>query len=664
MYTKNKIGLSLITSLVIVNTLQAKEIKNLNTLTVTANKIEENIQEVPLSISAFDEFSIEDKNSIDLEDISYFVPNFFLNNDNGFGTYSPSIRGVSSTATTTSTTVGLYIDGVSITNTAGFNSLLLDAQRVEILRGPQGTLYGKGAQAGVINVISQKPDNTQEGKVSVDFGEDSKKAISTTFKTPIIKDKLYLGLSGRFYEKDGVMKSHINGKSVDDRRNYFGKIYLRSTPNDNLELSLISSKYKEDSGALRRNSINASNPRILTSDANTKTKHSDDLHIFKVNYKTNNFNIESVSAYKKYTQKLTDGEQDYSPYKIYHTSMNVPYKTLSQELKLDGDINNLKWLFGLFTSKRKQSGGWISKSIIPAQNSVNNSDIKETNLGVFTHLDYKFNDNFNIISGIRYDRDKNEINDYSFRYEDSKKSNNISPKIAFKYKIDKNLMSYLTVAKGYKNGGYYMFAPANYSKYYDSETLWNYELGLKNTMLDGKMVLNAAIYYMDIKDMQVLNQINQTYSYMTNAASASSKGIELDLNYALNDNVTLFSALGFNETKFDNFSDFNGDYSGKYNPYAPKYNYSFGSTFRNENGVYASANIVGYGKMYLDKANKYERKPYHLVNAKVGYELSDMDVYLYGKNIFDKNHDLVGYYGHFVDVKPQREIGVKLTYRF
>lgn len=644
--------------------LHANEIKSLNDMTVTAQKTEENVQDVPISMSVFSDISLEDKKIIDLTNLSYYVPNFYLVDVGSVaGAYSPSMRGIYTTPALLSSSVGLYIDGVPTTNTVGFEAILEDIQRVEVLRGPQSALYGKNTEAGVINIITKKPDNNTQGKVSLEYGEDNKQEVAATIRTPIVKDKLFVGITGRYFAKDGnIENTYLNKKN--DKKNYYGKIYLRATPTDRLELGLIASGFKKDDDGASINIISAEDFRKVSTDTLGFMKDSSQSYALKVDYEFDNFTLNSTTSYTKNVQdSLVD--YDFTTAKMFNSKTRIDHKNLSQELKLDGKHENLKWLFGVFGSSYKKSGGITNISDYPeyAYSSVN--DIDSTNIGVFTHLNYAFSDTINLIGGIRYDRDKSEIDVPDYMYKDEFSSNNISPKIALEYKINSNFLTYATVAKGYKSGGFYILADPNYSRKYDSETLWNYELGFKSTLFGGKLAINGDIFYMDINDMQVFTLTTTTGSgYISNAASATSYGFELDTNYIINDNFSIFGSFGYNESKFDDFRDALGSYNDNYTTFAPKYNYSLGGQFRGLGGFYASANIVGYGKMYLNNSNTYSQNAYALVNAKIGYEWDNFDIYVYGDNLFDKDYDIKHFDDNYILTYSDREIGVRFAYRF
>ncbi len=639
------------------------EVNNLGTITVTAQKTEENLQEVPIAVSVFNDIILEDRTIVDLKEVSYFVPNFYLFTGSDTGMNSSSMRGISVHPTTGASTVGLYIDGVPITNSMGFEAVLENIERIEILRGPQGTLYGKNAQAGVINVLSKKPASEIEGKISLEYGEDNKQQAGAFFNTPIVQDKLFIGLTGRYYSKNGNMDNTFLGIRANDRKNYFGKIYVRATPTEQLEMGLIASALKRDDGAQSFNSLQSPDPRKYASTIDGATKDDNQSYSFTVHYDFNSFSLHSTTAYTKYVKdEFYDG--DFSLPKLMHVKTDFDCTSLSEELRMDGEVKKLKWLLGVFAIKDKRDGGFDIASDVPAMASKTYSETEERSLGIFTHIQYAMTDSLNLIGGIRYDRDKSEINHETFMFRDEITSTNISPKVALEYTWNENLMTYFSASKGYKSSGFYPFAAPRYSKFYESESLWSYEAGFKGQMFDDKLFLNADIYYMDLSDMQVMTQVSPVAGYISNAASARSLGCELDANYALTSNFNVFASFGYNETKFDEFQDALGSYKDNYNPFAPRYTYSLGGTFRGFGGFYASANLTGYGRMYLDNANTLSQDAYSIVNAKIGYEWKHFDVYVYADNLFNKNYDTRGYYGYYVTINPEREIGLRLNWRF
>lgn len=632
---------------------------SLESITVTAQKSEENRQDVPISMSIFDTYSIEDKNIKSIEDIASFTPNLMLYDNGGRGSLSPTMRGLNTETGSFSSSVGMFVDGVPVFNTSGFDVTLMDIERIEVLKGPQGTLYGKGTEAGVINVITKKPGNETKGKIAVELGSDNKREYALNIRGAVVKDKLYAGVSGKHYEKDGFLRNLNLGGHSDDREHNFGKIYLRYTPTDTFDISLISSLLKHNDGGMTWGLENA--PREnQNNDEHIKTETC--LNALKIEYKKNAYKFESVTTQKR-IKDTAYLDYDYTPDINHHIQIDSQFKNMSQELRLSRNKDRFNWLLGVNLDRDENT---IDYDMYMYGNKYPTyADLEGDAIGTFVHAEYDITGKLSIASGLRYDTN-------TIRYEDEGKKidlestySEISPKLAFTYRLNDRSMIYTTVAKGYRPGGFYAYSPDGYSKKYDKETLWSYEIGSKNSFLNNRFMFNSALYYMKIDDMQVMNNIvNSPYSYKSNAAEAVSKGLECELNYLLNKNLEFFLAFGYNDTTFDKYADGAGDYAGNTNPYAPKYNFNMGAQYSNLSGYYARIDINGFGKIYLDKENTHRRDAYSPVNVKIGYEADRYEIYLYGSNVFDTEYDSIGSSNKYTIYSPPGEFGIQLAYRF
>lgn len=634
--------------------------RSFDEIVVTAQKSSENLQDIPISVTVFNEVMIDDINLNSVKEIAQYTPNFLLFSPGGFGVLSPSIRGMFSNPETISTSVGMYVDGVPVLNTIGYDLVLEDIERIEVLKGPQGTLYGKNAEAGVINVITKKPGNNFNAKISTEIGSDDKRQYSANLNLPVIKDKLSIGLSGRFYEKDGFLENIYLDKTENDRENRFGKVFLHYKPYDNLDISFISLKLKRDDGGTSLNMVAAEDSRETLSNADAFCKLETLSHALKISYKFGEFGFDSITSYKEEKDiRLTD--MDFTSVTRNHGGFDSSYENITQELRLSLKKEKFDFLGGLYVDKGDYN--IVHNSDYGSGIKLTEQDADDFSLGVFSHITYQINNKLSVSGGLRFDKDNRELDDHAKDVELENSYNEISPKIAAEYKVTPDIMTYATIAKGYKSGGFYMFAPKGLYKY-EEETLWNYEIGLKSSFFENSLLLNLSAYYMDISDMQVHTAISDRQGYISNAASASSKGAEFEAQYRLTSELSFFLSAGYNSTKFDHFNDYKGDYKNNYSPFAPEYNYSLGGQYRSSFGYFARIDLTGYGKMYLDKANKYEKDAYSLVNGKFGYETENFDIYLYGKNIFDAEYDDEGYYGFVTYLSDPMEIGVQVNYRF
>jgi len=679
MKKQNKIVLSLSTAIILSNNIYAKDVQTLDTVIVTAQKVEESAKDVPIAMSVFDEYAIEDKKIDNIQDMTNYVPGFYLFNASDNGSASPTIRGIHSDYRTRSSSVAMYIDGIPILSTTSYSNFLYDIERIEVLKGPQSTLYGKNSEAGVINIITRQANNETKGKLDIELGEDNKKQLGLSVSGPVIKDKLFVGLAGKYYEKDGFIKNTYLNKTVNDKKYYSGRLNLRYLANDDLELSLVTSTEKRRDDGGNGSTIKVSNPYELNLDL-IEENHSDiDMTGFKINYSIDeSSSIDAVTSYRKYDSSQTE-DFDKSANQMYkqHSFFTLKEDIVSQEIRYNQKKDNYNYLAGIYLDKGSVD---IKNDFETAAGymAYGNMSVDNKSLGIFTHIDYQFTDKLSVLTGLRYDKDTKELKNKIRSSKEKNSFTEISPKISLKYKLNKNILSYAIIAKGYKAGGYYHWAPSG-QEYYDPETLINYEVGLKSSFLDNKLNINSSLYYIDMADKQVIANISTYSNYMKNAKSATSKGAEVEVSYMINEFFSINSSFSYNKAIFDDFKYTSTDYdqsfnvigtttvdnSGKYMPNTPKYTYSLGTKYRGDNGIYANINLNRFGDFYIDDSNKYKIKAYSLVNTKIGYETKDYDIYLYGKNIFDKDYSTKEHYGSgYIHLSKPREIGIQLAYRF
>ena len=655
---------------------QAREpaVTSMETVIVTAQKQEENVQEVPMSISVINETAIEDLMIKSVGDISDYVPSLSLFNPGAAGIYEPATRGIRAEYSADMVTTGLYVDGIPILDAYAYDDEMQNVERIEVLRGPQGTLYGKNTEAGVINIISIQPNNDFKSKVTGTLGEDHKHRVSANVSGPIVADKFYFGFSALYDEKEGFVENITKGEIEDDRQKTYGKAILRWTPVEPLDISFIA-RYTDLDHAGTNMGLTAdgnaswglpvTGNREVTTDKDNFKDATIDSQALKASYK-----FGESSELTSVTTRMVldeDGAQDwdFSDTDMMYTKYTRNRECVSQELRLNSKTGSVKWLFGLYgdvseTTLDKQ----VEKSmgrIIPT-----NIETSGTSLGVFGHATLPFfADGLFLTTGIRYDYEDKEYDRTSDDIYLDDTWNELSPKISLDYHVDDNIMTYVSASKGYRSGGFNPHSRSTDMQSYDEEKLWSYELGIKGSWFDNRLVMHGAVYYMEIEDMQVQEYLDPATSLTTNAAKGTGKGIELELTAKVTPYLSLIGGFSYNDITFDEFQDALGNYEGNNNPFAPEYMFNIGVQYRHAAGYYARVDLIGNGKMYLDHQNDYSRDAYEIVNAKAGYESETYDVYLYAKNAFDKDYSAAGYFGGgYVVYSPPREIGMQLTCRF
>ena len=638
-------------------------------MVVTAQKTMADALDTPASLTVITQTQLEDFNIQSVSDIADFTPNFY-NFDTGImGLFTPSIRGKNGESSGSS--VGLYVDGVPILTGTGFNDDLLDIERVEVLRGPQGTFYGKNAQVGAVNIISKKPGNTFEGKVSGQAGTDSKYRLSGTISGPIVKDKFFISLSGLHYEKDGALTYSATGNDVDYREYNYGKVNLRFTPNPDMEASFIVSGMAHDDGSINMNitdyyaslyGMDAPADRVLDSDLEGWNKSNSNMQALQLSWDISpQWRVESVSTRRMYNSHYL-GDWDFTAMALFHKEMDREYLTYSQEIRGIYTGEKFKLLAGVYGDDSEQDFVEIDDTT----RQVSEASLTQTqSLGVFLNADLSVTEKIVLSSGVRYDRDKGDFSDDLRAVYLDDTWEEISPRMAVTYKPASDISTYASVSKGYLAGGFNDHATDDGPISFDQETLWSYETGVKARLMNDRLFLDFALFYMDVDDYQVRIDVDAEHNYTTNAANVVSKGAELAARFRATPALCFHTSLGYVDATFERYSDTGGDYEGNTVPYSPKYSYTLGAVYRHAKGYYLEADLVGYGKMYLNKENNYPRDPYCIVNAKVGYEAESFDIYLYAENLFDKDYSVDGYYGGLYTVySPPLEAGLKVTWRF
>ncbi|PIE64858.1 MAG: TonB-dependent receptor, partial [Desulfobacterales bacterium] len=356
---------------------------------------------------------------------------------------------------------------------------------------------------------------------------------------------------------------------------------------------------------------------------------------------------------------------DFGPMELMDGYQDATHEKISEELRLSSNTGKFEWIVGLYYDTDNDATITEVKSMIPSMASLSDVRLTDDAYAIFGQIGYSLTEQLKIIGGFRYEKQDMTLegNIPAGRLDGSWEK--ITPKITLEYKITPDIMTYAGVSQGYRPGGFNELATAPRYYSYDEESLWAYEIGLKSLLMDKRIMLNAALFYMDITDMQVSEKVDPYVSWNTNAAEATSMGAEIEITARITDGLSLMGGFGYTNCEFDTFSDAKGNYAGNKNPYAPEYTFNIGSQYRHASGFYARADFIGYGKMFFDNANQHVRDAYQIVNAKIGYEGEHFDVYLYGKNIFDEEYDSVGYFNGFYTLySDPGEFGLQVTYRF
>ncbi|AXX86201.1 TonB-dependent siderophore receptor [Malaciobacter marinus] len=674
-----------------------KKSTNLNSITVTANKIEENIKDVPQSITVLDETTLQEKGIKTVIDVINQVPGMYAANSTS-GTYI-NFRGLNTSLFTNNNPVVVYINGIPMANRYNFNPALANVQRVEVLRGPQGTLYGKDAIGAVINIVTKEANNYYNGSLTLEYGSNNYNLANFYINGPIIKDRLFWGLNGNFQKDDGWIKNTYPGMNDHANRQNSRKVntYFLYKPTDRLSLKLnLTDEHEKkhwsngysQSDQIDVSDANRDDAEHFSFDVPTVEILDTQAQSFQAKYAFNNFDFSSLTTHKKFN---IDGEYDadYSDnpaFKELYQMNKSETKSWTQEFRLSStNSEDFRWVAGLYFEDEKLDNGpygmqfnMMGTKMVQDAQSITNSKTQ----ALFGQVTIPFYEDFELTLGGRYQRIKKDIDLDMYmlpvgvsgpamnHFNDEKTWNTFLPKLALSYKINEDWTTYTSISKGYMPGGFNYFAMNDDkdANSFEAQKSTNYEIGLKGSF--DKTDLTLSIFRMDIKDVHVYKSLSTSVWLTDNAKKAYSQGVELEISHYPNSNWELTSAFGFTDAKYKEYDAGDAKYDDEKIQLTPEYTARVGIGYFNPSGFYSRADINLQGPTYFfhDSKNKMDKQDnYITTNVKLGYKYKDWDFYAYANNIFDEKYvtafDTAGGMSRITFGDP-RKIGVGLRYSF
>ncbi|MCM0756932.1 TonB-dependent receptor [Desulfovibrio aminophilus] len=619
----------------------------LEEITVTAEKQEENVQAVPASVTVYTSEQIESFGVDETSRIFEKTPNLHMVKSGpkaSLGSFA-SMRGITSMHGT-APSLGFYVDDVYYSN---FDISLFDVERIEVLKGPQGTLYGRNAEAGIINVVTRKPGNEWSAALDAGVGNHAARTTGASFGGPLVDDELSVRFSGRYQATDGYFTNTATGADDADRsEDVDSRLTLDWRPDDawdflwNLEVQDYSAKYAEFA---RLDGIK-DHPHDVSLDYDGLADKNAYGSSLRAERDLDGMKLVSITAARtEDTQMNTDG--DFTAADIAVQLRKKSIQLFSEEIRLVSDTGDpFQWLVGLYAFHEDEDlSAWMDRHAAPITNFLQRGDTDTNGAAVFGQASYTFWDRLTCTLGLRYDRERKSY-DYQwkggavFGYADQageteKLFQAWLPKLAVDYKFSDDLMAYVSASRGFKSGGFNLKSDPGTA--YDAEYTWNYETGVKSEWFDKRLQLNLSVFYIKWDDQQVEVPSYPNFT-IVNAGSSSSKGFEAEFRARPLSGLEMFGGFGYTHSVFDEFNDGTTDYAGKRNPNIPGYTAYLGSTYHFQNGFFVNAEYNRIGKNYFDLANQVAQGDYQTVNAKLGYEHDGYEVYLWGRNLFNATY--------------------------
>ncbi|MEM9216569.1 MAG: TonB-dependent siderophore receptor [Cyanobacteria bacterium P01_F01_bin.150] len=623
-------------------------------IVVTAEKQPDDVQDIPISITAFTEEDIEDADITSFEQVAGATPNFT--------TYTPgrnfilySIRGLNNFNFLSRDPVAFYIDDVPNDYTGFLDLDLIDLERIEVLRGPQGTLYGRNAEAGVVNVVTRRPTDEPEYNVIAGFGNFDNLDLRASASGPL-NDELSFRLSGNFERRDGFLFNGETEEGVDSESGGGGRAQLLWTPSDNWEVTFTGAFniYRDGTPPISRPDLGQDPDETDLNETGFNDLDTDSQSI-RVTYDNDDLRFTSITA-RRFSGQEFENDSDGTSLDQFVQFADIDSTVFSQEFRVQSATkdNSLSWLVGAYFEDRNfnvdREGLIFGIDADGPFTSVTRAELEENTYALFGQASYRPIEPLTLTAGLRYEIFNSELDDSSIgsivggttsvtAAFDNESNNGTEwlPRFAVEYDISSDAMIYGSVARAYRAQGVNFRASVPEQLFFDEEKSWNYEIGARTSWFDDRLTANLSLFHNPINDYQVPATNADGFFGFVDNGDVTINGLEFELRARPTQGLDLTAGFGWLDAEYTDYSDpILGDFDGNTVPYSPDYTFNVGAQYRATNGIFGRVEVQGFGKTFFDDANTLDQDPYALVNARVGYDFNDNHgLYLFANNLFD-----------------------------
>lgn len=633
----------------------------LDEIVVTAQRRAENLQDVPVAVTAVGEREIEARGIASTRDVLPSIPNVTYDESFTVGNSFVSVRGVSQINNADSP-VAIVVDGVPQNSQKQLRMELFDVERIEVLKGPQGALYGRNAIGGAINIVTKDPSNTLGGWVEGGLGSGDLKTFSGAVSGPIVDDKVLFRLSGSYKDTDGTIRNTFLDEKVDfyESSDLRGRLLFK--PTDDLKIDVRASWSNLEGGAV----IDASMDPALPDNANREAYPRSDIlgssereisdATVKVDWTLAGGTLTSITGYTDLTEDYY-GDLDFCnpvacPNGIFGLGPQADQQQvldvslLSQELRFASpDDRALRYIVGAFfinTQRDLQTIGNLLVPGIPAIPLINNFEKNDNDAySAFGQVDYDFTDRTTLGVSVRYDKDEREQTDGSNPAAVARKISfdEVQPRVVLSHKFTADQLGYASYSTGFRSGGFNGIG----GRPFEAETLKNYEIGYKSTWLDQRLRLNAAVFRSQSDDYQFfyLDFNAGGAQVIDNLSEVEFTGMEVELQAQVARGLLVYTSLGLLDSDIKEFDPTLTVPAGRgnYTPRTQKSTLAVGTQYEFPVGSLMGrvrADYGRWGKRYWHPDNVDVRDPVNMLDLRVSLSGDQWTVTAWGRNLLDE----------------------------
>ena len=679
----------------------------LEEVVVTAQRRETNLQDLPVAISALTSDEIRAAGITRVSDFANAMPNVFINTGAGLRSTVIAIRGISSNPNNPGVdpAVGVYLDGVYMGRPTTINSGLYDVERIEVLRGPQGTLYGKNTIAGAVNFITKMPTAEPSGEVRFGYGNFDNLLGYAAVAGPLT-DRLGARISGSYGTRDGYLHNTYTGTYLNDAQEAGGRLVLTYEATDDLDIVLradVAQNRTNDGGeSIYENGVFAGTPLADDNPNDWKVAYNVDNVAdrdqwgtsIQADWTTSAGVLTSITAYRQFNWTNVD-DNDYTILSLLASGITEDQSQFSEELRfVSDDTGPFDYVVGAhydYSVLDTRSRAWIGPDlgIYPEEvEGVIRAKVDAESWAIYGQGTYDFSEQWSVSGGLRYTDESKDVRHAQVGdplgillpttdvRNLSRGDDKWSPTASLNWRATDDVLLYLSYANGFKAGGFNVFSitPGDDASY-RPEVVDSYEFGVKSTLFDDHMRLNIAAYTLDYQDLQVnqLVLVNGVPQYQTsNAATATSTGLEVEVQVQLADGLAMNASYGYMDAKFDKFKNATvdgDDFSGNQLPLAPKgaanLALQYDTTIGDGYGLWGRVEGNWRDKVYFDVDNDplATQDAYTTLDLRLGVTATaGWSATLWMRNVTDETYALDRSAGPIVPGQYVQALGAPRTY--
>lgn len=659
----------LLTSLLLAIAWHSALYAELEEVVVTAEFRPSTLQTLAASVSVLNAELAEGRGAQHLEELIAIAPNVNFSSGSSRARYY-QIRGIgerSQFAEPINPSVGFIIDEIDFSG-IGTAGTLFDVDNVEVLRGPQGTLYGANALAGLIKVNTQAPDDESGLKLQTQVADYDTWSVGVAGNINLIEDQLQARIAVQQYESNGFIENtFLNRDDTNGRDELTARVRLQWQPSETVLFDTSFQHIDIDNGY---DAFSLDNDRFTRSDQPGRDVQQTNAVSVKTTLQgSDGYDVETILTYAdteleySYDEDWTFtgfdpiGYTSFDQYLRERENYSAELRLLSSSpAKIFGKETD--WVFGLYHLARDES--LLRKYTFAAGDFESSYDTSSS--AVYTQLNTTLNDKLSLVTGLRVEQWQADYADNNGTFNDPQETL-YGGKLSLNYQYQVDQLLYASLSRGYKAGGTNndgSLQGTGQPLDFETEFLWSVEAGMKSIWCEDTLLSRVSLFYAQRKDQQVKSSVTvpipgtpgavQFIDLITNAASGENFGLEAELDWQPNDAFTMNASLGLLDASFDEYlapptqADPNGlDLSGEDQAHAPSYQFSLGAEYQFSNGMFVQGNIEGKDAFFFSDRHRAATEAYELLNARIGYRADNWNLSLWARNLSDEDYSTRGF---------------------